>query len=116
MKQFRSGVWLVALGVWLLVGATYVHAEEVYDQKEWVWGCQIRGRALNGDCVVRKFTKVGNADNDVDTDEEQVLGFEPGNVPISRDGKPIFTRMKTNLFLSPKQTKIVLGAKCSCGT
>lgn len=115
MRDIRRGLWLMAIGILLLVGATFVHAEEVYPEKEWVWGCQIRGRTLSGDCVVRKFTKVGDADNDVDTDEEQVLGFEPGNVPVSRSGEPIWTRLKADRFLMPGHTKLVSGAKCSCG-
>lgn len=31
MRQFKTGLWLMALGVWLLVGATYVYADEPGD-------------------------------------------------------------------------------------
>ena len=91
-----------------------VFAEEIREEKEWVWGCQIRGRTLDGNCVVRRFTKVGDADNDVDTDEEQVLGFEPGNVPIARDGQPIFSRLRSALFMKPGEVRLVSASKCSC--
>lgn len=115
MRDIRRGLWLMAIGISMLCAATFVHAEEVYDQKEWVWGCQIKGRTLDGGCVLRKFTKVGETENDVDTDEERTLGFEPGNVPVTRDGKPVFTRIKSVLFLKPGETKLVSAAKCACG-
>lgn len=113
MKDIRRGLWLIAFGVTLFV-AGQLMAEEVRDEKEWVWGCQIRGRAVSGDCVMRRFTKVGEANNDVDTDEPQILGFEPGNVPVSRDGQPIFTRLLEVKFLPPGHTKLIGGAKCTC--
>lgn len=113
MKDIRRGLWLIAFGVILFVGAQLI-AEEVYDPKEWVWGCQIKGRTLDGNCVMTRFTKVGDADNDVDTDEPQVLGFQPGNVPVNKDGKPIFTRLLEVKFLRPGTVKLVSGAKCMC--
>ena len=113
MKQVRAGLWLIAVGIVLFTGAQ-LFAEEIKDEKEWEWGCQIRGRSLAGECVMRKFTKVGEADNDVDTDEPQVLGFEPGNVPISKDGKPIFSRLKEYLFLKRGEVKLHSASKCQC--
>lgn len=99
----------------LILFSLSLYAEEIREEKEWVWGCQIRGRTLAGDCAMRRFTKIGEADNEVDTDEPQVLGFEPGNVPVSKGGKPIFTRLLEKRFLRPSETKMVNGARCTCG-
>lgn len=85
-----------------------------YPQKDWIWGCRIRGRTLEGNCLLTRFTKIGDADNNLDTDEPQILGFTPGNVKISRDGHIIPERIPEKLFLKPKEMKILGGAKCSC--
>ena len=108
----RPGTWLIAISVLLLT--TQLMAEEVYPEKEWVWGCQIRGRSLSGDCAVRRFTKVGETENDVDTDEERVLGFEPGNVPITDDGEPVYSRIKAAFWLKPGEVRIWSAATCQC--
>lgn len=112
----REIFWFCVIAVvFLLAMVGNARAEEVYPEKEWVWGCQIRGRTLSGDCVVRRFTKVGETENDVDTDEERTLGFEPGNLPIARDGQPIFSRIRASLFMTPGSVRLVSAAKCVCG-
>lgn len=115
MRGLKRGLWLIAIGAWMLVGATYVQAEEVNDPKEWIWGCQIKGRTLDGGCALMRFTQVGDADNDVDTDVQRILGFEPGNLQISKiDGKPIWERINQDMFLKPGETRLYSAAKCTC--
>lgn len=108
-------IWIVVIFLTLLyaVSCPRMDAEEIYPEKEWVWGCQIKGRTLEGECVVRLFTKVGEADSDVDTGEPRILGFEPGNVPIV-NGKPVWTRLPDKLFLKKGEIKMMFGAKCGC--
>lgn len=108
-KGFLLAVLCMALGV-----AT-AYSEDVKDQKEWVWGCQIKGRTLDGGCALRRFTQVGDADNDVDTDVQRILGFEVGNLQISKiDGKPIWERINQDLFLKPGETRLYSATKCTC--
>lgn len=89
-------------------------AEEIYPEKEWVWGCQIKGRTMDGQCRMQRFTKVGETENDVDTDEPRVVGFVPGNVPISKSGKPIWSRIPASSFMNPGTVRLTNGTKCAC--
>lgn len=114
MRDIRNGLWPIALGVVFMLASTHTYGEEVYPEKEWVWGCQIRGRSVSGECVMWKFTKVGETENDVDTDEPRVLGFEPGNMPISRDGMPIWSRIRAPMWMKPGEVRIYEAATCKC--
>ena len=113
-RLFCLFLWLIVLFVLIIAFADIGKAEEIYPQKEWVWGCQIKGRSLEGGCVLRLFTKVGEADNDVDTDEPQILGFEPGNVEVNRKGQPIWMRIPARLFLRKGETKMMFASRCGC--
>lgn len=112
-ETMKKGFLLAVLCV--VLGVTTAHTEEIKDQKEWVWGCTIKGRTLDGGCALRRFTEVGDADPDTDTGAFRLLGFEPGNVVISKiDGQPIWMRINQDLFLKPGETRLYSAAKCTC--
>jgi hypothetical protein len=114
IDEFRITFLILAV-LYLTAALAPAQADNVYPENEWVWGCQIRGRSLNGACITRQFTKVGEADNDVDTDDPRVLGFEPGNVPLNRDGKPVWSRLNLSLFMKPGEVRIKNASTCKCG-
>lgn len=113
-RLFVGFLWLVVLLVLTLAFSSIGKAEEIHPEKEWVWGCQIKGRSLEGGCVLYRFTKVGEVENDVDTDEPRVIGFEPGNVYVDSQGRPVWMRIPAKSFLQPGEVKLVSGAKCVC--
>jgi hypothetical protein len=56
MKQAKIGLWLVALGVWLFVGVTYLHADEPGD----VRGCWAKYNPQNGKFSYEPFLKIAH--------------------------------------------------------
>lgn len=86
---------------------------EIPGQDEWVEGGVIRGITLDRQCRIRPFTKVGIANDNPDDGKPQILGFEPGNVQISRNGEPIWERVYAYLFLKKGEAKMVNGVLCA---
>lgn len=52
-------------------------------------GAVFLGNTIEGNCLFKPFVKMEDTTNDPDTNEAQILGYSPGNVVITKDGKGI---------------------------
>lgn len=83
MRDIRRGLWSAAIGVVMLVGATYIHADEPGD----VRGCYI-SYVGNGKFLYEPFLKVADKESYSQDGESEVWGFRPWNLePTDKDGK-----------------------------
>src|SRR5690242_2647635 len=99
LDEFRL-VFLILAVLFLLalISPADVDAQEVQPQDQWVKGAVLLGRSNAGNCIAHPFVNVDEADDDPDTGEPQILGYEPGNVQTNRKGEVIWERVKQNLF------------------
>lgn len=106
------GIALTFLCVMFALGAK---AEDViYPEKEWVKGAVVVGVKNDGGCVYKPFVKTGDTNNNPDDDQPQILGYEPGNVMISKDGEVIWERVYEAQFIPLNKRKTVNGRVCAC--
>lgn len=83
MKDIKRGLWLMVVGILMLVGATYVRADEPGDER----GCYAKWDSMKGQFYYEPFLKVPTT-TDGEEGEIQVWGFRPWNLEAPKaDGK-----------------------------
>jgi len=87
-------------------------AAEVKKGDEWVKGALVLGVSNAGNCVFAPFVMVGQADDDPDTGDGQILGYEPGDVRTDREGHIIWQRAAEAQFVKLGGLKSVKGRVC----
>ncbi len=112
IRSFNEFTWSLIIFFILSMYASAINAEET-PQSDWVKGCVVIGSSNQHHPVFRPFIKTGIADDDPDNGEEQILGYEPGNVVI-HNGTVVYERVKKASFLSLHEHKPISGMICTC--
>lgn len=112
LRSFNEFTWALIIFFVLSIYATSVNAE-VSPEKEWVKGCVVVGRTNSGSNLFRPFIKTGDTEDDPDTGEVQILGYEPGNV-IIKNGQVVWERVHEQVFIQLNKHKPVNGRPCGC--
>lgn len=101
-----------AIVVMIFLSFTKASAE-VRSRSEWVRGAIVIGVTNSGSCVYKPFVKVGDTEPD-DMGEAQILGFEPGNVQVGKNGEIVWERVYEKQFIRLHGFKSVNGRMCRC--
>lgn len=107
-------VILAAIYVAMCTKANAQETDEKDDPKNWVKGGVVIGITNDGKCLFKPFIKVGDTENDPDTDKPQILGFSPGNVYIDRHGRMVWERVLEEVFIPLGRFKTIHGRMCKC--
>ena len=87
-------------------------SSDIENEKDWVKGAVVVAVTNSGGCLFKPFVKTGITEDNPDTGEPQILGYEPGNVIISKKGEVIWERVEERVFLPRGQAKVIRGRMC----
>jgi hypothetical protein len=83
----------------ILMVSPFLYGEEV-KVTEVTKGCVVLYCSYSGSAVMKSFVKVADSEqDDADTDEPQIWGYDPSNVTKDKSGKIIFERVKEKQFI-----------------
>lgn len=108
MKDIRRGLWLIAIGVWMLVGATYVRADDVR-------GCMVSYFSQSGSYAFEPFLKVADKESMAEDGAPEIWGFRPWNLePPDKEGKTHPVNIREDQFIEMRTFKQVGPRKVRC--
>jgi hypothetical protein len=103
MRDVKRGLWIAAFGIWLLVGATYVHAEEPKGVK----GCYATYYSGDGKFRFEPFLKLGDKEYDSENGEAEIWGLRPWSESSKKDGKLVPVNVLESRFIPLNTAKEV---------
>lgn len=106
MKRLVTAILLITVST--LFGETVKPTERTK-------GCVMRGCSFEGGCITQLFVKVANDENDdPDTGQSQIWGYDPLNVHKDSKGNVVFVREFEKDFLRIGQVRHTTGGACIC--